>query len=231
MAARTQGFDQKTPGGVPRFFSLLYAGKCLVTVRRLSVNEKRVCARSPLADATLSQGSRHFNFASVEERAEGCRFRSMILYLIRHAHALRAEEDPERPLSKRGRGQVRALAAFLRPSAAFEARELWHSPLARSQETAELLRGRLKLDAALKRVAGLEGDDDPRVIARKLATPPAESLAIVGHEPHLGALATLLVTGAAEPVRFIFKKAAVLALERVEDHWAVRWQIAPEIIP
>ena len=38
----------------------------------------------------------------------------MHVFLVRHAHAVDAVEDPERPLSKRGRDQVRALAKFLR---------------------------------------------------------------------------------------------------------------------
>lgn len=153
----------------------------------------------------------------------------MSLFIIRHAHALDAEEDPERHLSKRGHKQVRALAKFLRRSDALQTAEVWHSPLARSRETAELLVQHLELKARLLQVDGLEGDDDPAVIADRLKRrrPP---LAIVGHEPHLSALLSLLVAGAAQPSRFVLKKAAAVALENHDGTWAVRWQVAPEII-
>lgn len=153
----------------------------------------------------------------------------MSLFLIRHAHAVDATEDSRRPLSKRGRQQVRAMAAFLRSRGLLDVPVFWHSPLARAVETAELLAKHLRYSTKLIEVAGLEGADDPALIARRLATRRAP-LALVGHEPHLSALASLLVTGVPGPSRFIFKKAAVLALDRVGGVWAVRWQISPEII-
>jgi phosphohistidine phosphatase len=153
----------------------------------------------------------------------------MHLYLVRHAHALDAEENPERPLSKRGWKQVRALAKFLRETGAFDAAEIWHSPLARSRETAEGLAERLKLAAPLQEVTGLTGEDDPRAIAERIEA-LEQPAAIVGHEPHLSALASLLVAGEAEPPAFVLKKCAALRLDRVEDRWAVRWLISPELL-
>jgi phosphohistidine phosphatase SixA len=70
----------------------------------------------------------------------------MQLYLIRHAHAVDTEEDPERPLSKRGAEQVTGLAGFLRRSDLFRPEEFWHSPLVRSRETVEVLARRMRLD-------------------------------------------------------------------------------------
>ena len=58
----------------------------------------------------------------------------------------------------------------------------------------------------------------------------SHSLAIVGHEPHLSALATLLVTGRTEPPTFVMKKCAALALEGAASHWTVRWHISPELL-
>lgn len=153
-----------------------------------------------------------------------------MLYLIRHAHAVDAAEDSVRPLSKRGRAQIRVVTIFLTASGSLDAGEFWHSPLARSRQTAAQLVKRLDLDARLLEVSGLQGEDDPAIIARRLESRKLP-LAIVGHEPHLSALASLLVSGAADPPRFVLKKCAVLALERLEDHWMVRWQVAPEILP
>lgn len=152
------------------------------------------------------------------------------LFLIRHAHAVDAEEDPERPLSARGRRQVRALAKFLRGSGRLRPAEIWHSPLARSGQTARLLARELELRAALLEVGGLEPGDEPAVVARRL---PAVTcpLAIVGHEPHLSALASLLVAGSGGQAAFVLKKCAVLALEGAGEHWQVRWLVSPEILP
>ena len=58
----------------------------------------------------------------------------------------------------------------------------------------------------------------------------AAPVAIVGHDPHLSALASLLVTGCAEPTNFVLKKCAVLRLDRTGNGWSVRWQISPEIV-
>lgn len=153
----------------------------------------------------------------------------MMLYVIRHAHAVAAAEDPERPLSKRGRQQVRRIASFLKQSDAIAVGEIWHSPLARSVQTATLLRDRLGLEARLVEVKGLEGEDVPTIIAGRLKS-RRQPLAIVGHEPHLSAFLSLLVAGAAEPRKFVLKKCAVVALGHVDGQWAVRWQVSPEIV-
>jgi phosphohistidine phosphatase len=153
----------------------------------------------------------------------------MQIYLIRHASAEDTAPDRLRRLSKRGREQVRALAKFLRRSDLFAPGEIWHSTLVRAQETAALLSVDLKLKAPLREMADLEPGDDPHRIARQLAT-SSRSIAVVGHEPHLSALATLLVNGAPEPVRFVMKKGAVLALEDAGPQWAVCWHICPALI-
>ena len=153
----------------------------------------------------------------------------MEIYLIRHAHAVDADEDPGRPLSRRGRSQVRTLAKFLRRSGRFQPAEIWHSSLARSRETAELLAQRLVLSAPRTQVPDLEPEDDPRALAERLKAAP-KPIAVVGHEPHLSALATWLVAGKTEPATFVLKKCSALALEGIGPHWSVRWHISPELL-
>ena len=153
----------------------------------------------------------------------------MELFLIRHAHAVDAEEDPARPLSNRGRKQVRVLAKFLSRSGVLRPAEIWHSSLQRSRETAELLARGLGLPVPLVEAPGLEPGDEPAMVARRLRT-QEQSLALVGHEPHLSALASLLVAGRGEAPLFVLKKCAVIALERDGARWQVRWQISPELL-
>jgi phosphohistidine phosphatase len=153
----------------------------------------------------------------------------MQLYLIRHAHAVDADEDPERPLSKRGVEQVESLASFLRRSRLFLPAEFWHSSLARSRQTTELLSQRLRLEVPHTLMPDLEPEDDPRAAARRIKA-VAHSLAIVGHEPHLSMLATLLVVGKMEFPVFVMKKCSALALEGEGAHWSVRWHVSPDLI-
>jgi len=153
-----------------------------------------------------------------------------MLYLVRHADALDFENDALRPLSPRGRDQVRALGKFFRANNAFRPDQLWHSRLLRARETAELLAEHAKLAAPLIETAALEPEASPRTIAQKLRRAD-RSIAIVGHNPHLELLASLLVLGAAEPVAFVMKKCAALALDRDDERWVVRWHVSPDLLP
>jgi phosphohistidine phosphatase len=153
----------------------------------------------------------------------------MQLYLIRHAHAVDADEDPERPLSKRGVEQVAGLANFLSRSALFQPSEFWHTSLSRSRQTTQLLSRQLRLQAPHVMMPDLEPEDDPRAAARRIKA-VTHSIAIVGHEPHLSSLATLLVVGKLEFPVFVMKKCSALALEGEGMHWSVRWHVSPDLI-
>jgi phosphohistidine phosphatase len=126
---------------------------------------------------------------------------------------------------------VRQIAAFFRASGALQPGHVWHSPLWRACETAEILARGLGLSRkALVETSGLLPDDDPAAIVRQFAA-VGEDLALVGHEPYLGALATLLVVGKGKPSAFEFKKGAVLCLERTGASWQIRWYFSPELLP
>jgi phosphohistidine phosphatase len=151
------------------------------------------------------------------------------VYLIRHAHADDGENDTARPLSRKGCAQIRRVGRFLRDAKAVEAAEFWHSTLVRSRETAELLARQLKSAAPLREVSGLKPEDDPDRIAAKLGD-ARRPIAVVGHDPHLSALASLMVVGSSEPWRLKLKKCGVLRLDRANGGWTVRWHISPELL-
>lgn len=153
----------------------------------------------------------------------------MELYLIRHAHALEAAFDEIRPLSPRGRKQVRTLARWLRRVEDFAPAEFWHSHLVRAAETATLLAHDLRSRVRLRSVKGLAPWDDPALIAARLRK-HRTSLALVGHEPHLSALASLLVAERTHPPIFACKKCSILALERTQSRWVVRWQVSADLL-
>lgn len=166
----------------------------------------------------------------------------MLLHLVRHAHALAEDEDPARPLSPRGRAEVARLARFLGASGVFRPAQIWHSPLVRSRQTADDLAARLLLADALRvEIPGLLPEDDPRTLAQRLHLHPKDrgDIALVGHEPHLSALASLLVRGKARPDLFVLKKSALLSLELTASthkktghaRWRARWHLSPELLP
>jgi phosphohistidine phosphatase len=148
-----------------------------------------------------------------------------MIFLMRHADAVSDEEDPVRPLSRKGREQVGRVCALLKKNPAFKPDEIWHSPLARSRETADLLAKGLGLKAPLMGVAGISPDDDPSRIAAVLDAAEGD-IAVVGHEPHLGVLASIMVHGPDRSgVFYPFPKASVLALTREGKRWRSEWLV------
>ena len=118
------------------------------------------------------------------------------LFLIRHAKARRdATPDPQRPLRRRGRRQLAAMATPLQRLGAFTG-ELHVSTAARARQTFQ------GLDAALpERLAGCAHHHealytfDEAMLRRwlKAADPDQDTLAIIGHNPALLELARRLV--------------------------------------
>lgn len=134
----------------------------------------------------------------------------MELFVIRHGIAEERREgldDTTRKLTKEGRERfAAAVKGLARLEVGFD--RLYTSPWTRAVQTAELLEPLL------------EGE---RVVTEQLAKAPSEALldelrgertAVVGHEPWLGELVAMLVTGDASlGERFPLKKGGVAWLE------------------
>ena len=144
----------------------------------------------------------------------------MEVFLVRHAVAVAhgaARSDAARGLTKAGREDFAVCVKGLR---ALEVRfdALVHSPLRRAAETAELLvpllEGRTRVDPAL---ADRADAMDLSTIAGDLGQAglgPVGRVALVGHEPYMGQLGSILVAGSsAAAARFAFEKGGVLWLQ------------------
>ena len=156
------------------------------------------------------------------------------IYLMRHAHAVTEAEDLARPLSARGREQARTMADFLLKRTALTVERVWHSPLLRAVETADVFCDRLGISATRREIDGLLPFDDLRGISRRRSG-FGYPLLIVGHEPHLGRLAAMLVCGSVDVELVNFKKGAILCLERESTKsqtilWRVRWYVTPSLL-
>lgn len=152
----------------------------------------------------------------------------MHLYLVRHGEAKSEHEDPDRPLTSRGRDDVTRVARAL-ARAGVRVAGIYHSGKVRARETAEILAAELRPSYGLEAMDALAPDDDParaRAMLEELAGP----VMLVGHLPHLARLATLLLTGAAEPELVDFRAGEVVCLgEREDGGWRLEWALPPQL--
>lgn len=153
----------------------------------------------------------------------------MKLYLVQHAKAASAEQDPERPLTEEGLRGVRKIAAFIRPlNLCID--YLWHSGKKRALQTAEVLAAVVTVNEALEMHENLSPNDDITVLSDELAGLDGDIM-IVGHLPFLARLASLLVTGRAATELVTFKNAGIVALNRNDEgRWQIGWMITPELV-
>jgi len=157
----------------------------------------------------------------------------MILYVLRHGIA----EDPKpgtddrrRRLTAVGRARMHDAALGL-ARLDLELDTMLTSPLPRAAETAAIVaealgpaHGPRELDALAAGVPAAETLQALKPVAKR------PSVMIVGHEPGLGQLAALLLTGATGGLHLVLKKGGCVALEvaRLAPRGAtLRWMLAP----
>jgi phosphohistidine phosphatase len=148
---------------------------------------------------------------------------TMELYLVQHGEAKKKEEDPERPLTTKGKEDVNHVAA--RTAKLVKVHTIMHSPKLRAKQTADIMAGHNH--ASSVEHDGLKPLDDPN-IAKELAETQDKNLMLVGHLPHLNRLASLLLTGDQEADAVSFTMGAVVCLEK-DEKWRVRWILTPEL--
>lgn len=149
----------------------------------------------------------------------------MDFFLVRHGEAKAEHEDPKRPLSDQGRREVERVA---RAAAAKEIRvdEILHSGKLRARQTAEILARFLSPGGGVREIAGLAPEDDPLLAKAELEAADMP-LMLVGHLPHLGRLASLLVAGDCEKKVVEFPAAALVCLIRTPGAWRLGWTLTP----
>lgn len=143
----------------------------------------------------------------------------MILLLIRHAPAAERDDakyadDTLRPLTTKGKRTQRRTSRWL-AERGFEPAIVLSSPWKRAWQTAGILAEELGLGKKA-RVACPALAADPRLdtLSQVIgARGPGEVVALVGHEPWLGELGSLLLTGSPTRLVIDFPKSGVLAIE------------------
>jgi phosphohistidine phosphatase len=156
----------------------------------------------------------------------------MRLYFLRHADALSGENDALRPLSAKGKKEMRAVTRFLqRAGIAFDA--IYSSPLLRARETAEWVLAttkqqrplRLKLENALLNETS-PGEFDQWL--KRL--PDQQEVLLVGHEPTLSERVAHLL-GLRRPDALKLPKAGLACLETEDRKSAtLRFLVSPKVL-
>ena len=125
----------------------------------------------------------------------------MELYLLRHGLAVERgthgfEDDAVRPLTPKGRRQLRKIATAMKKlERDFDL--VLSSPFLRAKQTAEIVAAELKLKKRLKFSNALAPGGAAAILLRQLERhkPAPEKVLLVWHEPDLSRLISLLVTG------------------------------------
>lgn len=153
----------------------------------------------------------------------------MLAYLLQHAEAKREEEDPSRPLSEKGLQDINRVASYV-SKLDIKTEMIFHSAKLRAKQTAAVLFEYLKPVRGMSEVDGLSPLDNPDIWARRLKDMP-EDIIVVGHLPHLGRLASLLLCGNPEKNALSFKMAGIVCLKREETGaWSLQWMLTPETV-
>lgn len=146
----------------------------------------------------------------------------MLLYLMRHGPAGERgdpayPDDTQRPLTDEGRRKTRLAARGLRRMG-IAVDVVLTSPLVRARQTAEIAATELRLPISLLRESrNLEpGAAAGDLFSELAAENVAGSVLLVGHEPDLSRLTSLLITSKPRDMEVLLKKGAVCLVEVAE---------------
>ena len=159
----------------------------------------------------------------------------MNVYLLRHAQAEAGYPDGQRQLTARGRSHAQLLGEFLRHSPDDLPGRVLCSPLVRARETLELV-GAAWSGEPLSETEVLESlvpEGNPLEVVSVLDS-MQEDVLLVGHNPNIEALSSLLMSGERYRARLVIKTCVMLCF-----NWspfpnygetgpaALRWMLDP----
>jgi phosphohistidine phosphatase len=159
----------------------------------------------------------------------------MKLYLIRHglAETHGMKPDADRALTPAGREKMERAAKGLRKTK-IKLQLILTSPLKRARETAEIVAGGLygvKVETMPELAPGSEPSATISAIG---AYRDRKEIALVGHQPHIGQLASLLLTGSPDLCEMDFKKGSVACIDAEfageQAKCSLNWLLTPKLM-
>jgi phosphohistidine phosphatase len=138
---------------------------------------------------------------------------SVEVILVRHAIAFernraRWRDDRERPLTPKGKEKFRRIAKGL-PKWLARPACLLTSPLVRARQTAEILTTVARWPRAIDRIELAPGVEPAELIAM-LRAQRARRIALVGHEPALSTLLSVMIAGGRTSLAADLKKGGIV---------------------
>jgi len=152
----------------------------------------------------------------------------MRIYLVQHAKAIAAELDPTRPLSQEGQREMEQMAFWFKKQD-LDLSAIWHSPLLRAKQSAEIVAYILKDATLLKEVNELRPNEPVQALALQLAK-LREPVMLIGHIPFLASLCGLFLTGNEGLQPLAFYNSGIICLEKKDITWQVLWSIPPGLL-
>ena len=152
----------------------------------------------------------------------------MKIYLMQHGEALSKQEDPDRPLSDKGKADVKKMAEFLDASD-LRVEKIFHSGKTRARQTAELVSAAFAGFASIEACDGIAPNDDVKAFADVIGAQPADRL-VVGHLPFMAKLVSHLCIQDEDQALVAYQPGTLVCLEYSDDQWAINWMIRPELL-
>ncbi len=158
------------------------------------------------------------------------------LYILRHGIAVdpgaAGMPDEQRPLTEKGIKRMRQIAVGL-CALDLELDRIVTSPLPRARATAEIVAAALDAGDRLETANVLATGSDAGRIERWLRDRGEARLMLVGHNPTLSDLVSLLVLGATMPLICDLKKGGIAALARragATGLYELSWVAPPRLL-
>ena len=158
------------------------------------------------------------------------------LYILRHGIAVEPGTpgipDDERPLTAKGEKRMRQIARALR-RLDLKLDRIVTSPLPRASATADIVAEALDVRDRIETLNLLQAGSSAATVQRWLREQTEDRLMIVGHNPTLSDLVSLLVMGTTQPQICDLKKGGIAALTRTavaKDLYDIVWIATPRLI-
>ena len=152
----------------------------------------------------------------------------MKLYLVQHGEAVSKEEDPERPLSAKGKKDVMKLAACLN-TAGHRVDLVLHSGKLRAAQTADILAEAILAEGAIDVREDMKPND---AVQDFLFDKNNKDTMLVGHLPFMARMVSYLVTGKDGPAIVKYQPGSIVCLEKDEEEesWQIQWMLRPDTV-
>jgi len=153
----------------------------------------------------------------------------MKLYMMQHGEAISKHDDPERPLTEKGKSDANRIAVFMR-QAGVKVERIIHSGKLRAQQTAERLVNAIS-PGNKPEVSDMINPNDSAVAFYTHCLGWSGDSLIVGHLPFLEHFVAHLITGNKNAVFTTYTPGTVICLEYHDDNrWTLNWMMSPELL-